>query len=402
MGQGDEIIQNKDLKLQKEDRLLLLCSRTKVDDLTSKKIESLINPELDWDHLVEMANRHRLMPLLYVNLNSICPEKVPEEVLENLKEEFHENARKNLLLTGELVKVMKLLENNGINAIPFKGPVLAYSIYDNIAYRQFSDIDILINKEGALNVKKIVQSLGYELKPDIIVKDSIYMKLFSEYTFVNRNNNLIMELNWNFEGISFSFHSNPNFLFNDLEKVEINDYKFKSFQSINQFLMLCIHASKHFWMRLSWICDIHEFLQNKNINWDEILEKSEILGVKRIVLINIILAKELFGLDIPSQILYLLPHDLKIMSITQNIKKMIFIEQKQSLTIFEKFIFIYSKRENSNDGFKDCVKGLTKPDYRDFLDIPLKENLFFLYGLIRPFLLLKRYININNKSTDNL
>ncbi len=57
-----------------------------------------------------MATRHRLRPLLYYNLNSICPEKVPENVLVDLKEFYHHNVRKNLMLTGELVKVMEVTE----------------------------------------------------------------------------------------------------------------------------------------------------------------------------------------------------------------------------------------------------------------------------------------------------
>ena len=41
----------------------------------------------------------------------------------------------------------------------------------------------------------------------------------------------------------------------------------------------------------------------KNINWLEIFEKSEKLGVKRILLINLILAKQLFELELPDEIL---------------------------------------------------------------------------------------------------
>ena len=66
---------------------------------------------------MDMATRHRLRPLLYYNLNAVCPEKVPEDVLIDLREFYHDNVRKNLMLTGELVKVMGLLEDNGIKCI---------------------------------------------------------------------------------------------------------------------------------------------------------------------------------------------------------------------------------------------------------------------------------------------
>jgi len=389
LGQGDEIIQNNDLKLQKEDRLLLLCSTTKVDDLTSKKIESLINPELDWDHLVEMANRHRLLPLLYVNLNSICPEKVPEEVLENLKEEFHENARKNLLLTGELVKVMKLLENNGINAVTYKGPVLAHSVYGNLAYRQFGDIDILTDKKGALKAKNLMISNGYELYQPIKIDDQIFMELESEYIFKNKNNGAKVEINWNFEGKFFYFADNPNFLFEDLKEFDINSFRLHSFSSVNQILMLSIHAAKHNWARLYWISDISHFIQSQDIDWVNTLKKAEKLGIKRILMINLFLARDFFGLELPEEILNY--QDSSINSILINIKKRIFREKKNSLNIFEKFFLDIKKREKLSNGIKDCLIGFTRPSYNDFKDLSLPKKLFPLYPFIRPMLLVKRY-----------
>ena len=389
-GTGDEIIQNNDLKLQKEDRLLLLCSTTKVDDLTSKKIESLINPELDWDHLVEMANRHRLLPLLYVNLNSICPEKVPEEVLENLKEEFHENARKNLLLTGELVKVMKLLEEKGINAIPYKGPVLAFLIYDNIGYRQFGDIDILIDESDALIVKKILISSGYELYNSINVDDSYYIKFVTEHQFINRNG-VIVEVKWKFEGDFFTFPTNPLFLSENLRIMEMSGFEIKNFDTMNHLLILCIHAAKHGWMRLSWIYDISEFLRRENIDWANVVEKAEKLGVKRILFITLLLTSDLYGLEVSKEIVSFMDLDSSAINISLQVKKRIFKEQKEQLNLFEKFFLYLKMRDKLIYGFKDCVNGLTKPGYKDFENLSLPPFFFPLYRLIRPLLLIIRY-----------
>ena len=100
-----------------------------------------------------MASKHKLTPLLYRNLNSICPKMVPEDILDELKNYFNANVRKNLLMTGELIKILKLLKFNDINAIPYKGPVLANLAYGNLAFREFDDIDILVNKLDILNPK---------------------------------------------------------------------------------------------------------------------------------------------------------------------------------------------------------------------------------------------------------
>ena len=92
------------------------------------------------------------------------------------------------MLTGELVKVMELLEDNGIKAFTYKGPVLASQAYGNIGLREFGDIDIFIEKENALKVKDLMIDNEYSVYPKIDIDDSIYMKLESEYGFINKNN----------------------------------------------------------------------------------------------------------------------------------------------------------------------------------------------------------------------
>ena len=162
-----------------------------IDQEIKEKILSLVNEDLDWQYLLQMASRHKLKPLLYRNLNSICPEKVPEDILEELKDYFNINVRKNLLMTGELIKILKFLKENNINAIPYKGPVLANLAYGNISLREFGDIDILINKSDVLKTKNIMLNNGYELYFPININDSFYMKLEPEYQFINRNNDLV-------------------------------------------------------------------------------------------------------------------------------------------------------------------------------------------------------------------
>lgn len=332
-----------------------------------------------------------MKPLLYINLNTSCPENIPEKILNSLKRDFQSNIQNSLLLTSELVKIMKLLELNGIEAVPYKGPILSYTIYNNIGYRQFGDIDILIKEEDALEVKNIMLKQGYDFLTPITIDDEYYMKFATEHQFINRANNSIIEIKWKFAGDFFSFPSKSDILSNNLIEIDINGFKMKTFSPENQLLVLCIHAGKHSWTRLSWICDISEFIQKENINWDETLKKAENLRVKRILLVNLFLAKELFGFEVPTIILDQFDNDKSVKKISLQVKKRIFIDQKYSLSLFEKFFSDIKKRENIFDGIKDSFNGLTKPGYKDYEDLPLPPYLFPLYRLIRPFLLLKRY-----------
>jgi hypothetical protein len=49
-------------------------------------------------------------------------------LLGELRARFEHNARKNLVFTGELIRILDCLQSHGIPAIPFKGPVLAEAV----------------------------------------------------------------------------------------------------------------------------------------------------------------------------------------------------------------------------------------------------------------------------------
>lgn len=379
-----------DNKLKAEDELLLSCARSKLEKEDEARISSLLDNNLDWDYLLNKTARNRLRPLLYLNLNQVAPERVPGDVLQGLKEFFKNNARHNLMLTGELVKVMALLEDNGIKAVTYKGPVLAKGAYGNLAYREFGDVDVLIDKENLIKAKNIMLNNSYYLDPPVEINDSTYMKLSSEYRFRNHLGVLI-EIKWGFEGAGFYFPNDYRFLFKNIQNIIINNFEIKTPGNDNEFLMLCMHSSKHNWDRLSWICDLFEFLKNKNIDWQNLCQKSKYLGVNRILNINMILLRDLFGFKFNEEIDKSLNLDLAALNVAEKILKMKFVENKDSFNLIEKLVLDLKKRDKIHYGIKDCFRGLGKASYLDYNEFKLPERLFMLYIFVRPFLLIKKY-----------
>jgi len=64
-----------------------------------------------------------------------------------MKTENIEIAKTNMLMTSELIMLMKLFEENNIEAIAFKGPTLSQMAYGNLTLRQYADLDILIDEK---------------------------------------------------------------------------------------------------------------------------------------------------------------------------------------------------------------------------------------------------------------
>src|SRR5258708_33692431 len=108
-----------------EGQILICIARPSLDDGGADKLRQLLRSDLDWEYLLQMADRHCLVPLLYNHLSAVAPAMVPQRVMSRLGDINYQNTQSSFFLTGELLKLLECLEANRIDAVPFKGPTLA-------------------------------------------------------------------------------------------------------------------------------------------------------------------------------------------------------------------------------------------------------------------------------------
>src|ERR1041385_3720901 len=83
--------------------------------------------DVDWEYLFQLARRHSIVPLVYAQLDV-----APPEVLAKFKQHYIENSARNTVLTAELCRLINLFRDEGIEAIPYKGPVFVLFAYRHI------------------------------------------------------------------------------------------------------------------------------------------------------------------------------------------------------------------------------------------------------------------------------
>lgn len=381
------------IKIRVEDELLLCCARTNVNPEIMDKILSLVQNDMNWDYLLKMASGHRLMPLLYYNLNSICPKMVPEDILNKLKDNFNANVRKNLMLTGELIKVLNLLESEGITAVPYKGPVLAASTYGNVGLREFNDLDIFIKKQDTFKIIEILLSEGYIPKFRLNKNnEEAYLKSQKGFILKNDTYEFSIDFQWKFSGNFFSFPSIPESLLDDpLGKVIINGHEISVFSPENILLILSIHAAGHHWSRLAWLCDIAELIKNYDLNWDEIIKKANLMGIKRILNVNLNLVNRMLGIDIPEKISHNIISDVQTKKISEEVQKNLFSEKLKLPYLWNWAYFHLQIRENLKNGINDSIQHAIVPSIEELKALELPNHLYPFYYVFKPFNLLKRY-----------
>jgi len=383
-----------------ESLLLLACARTQVDSETADHIKSLLREELDWEFILRKAQQHCIAPLLYFNLTNICPELLPAKILDQMRGYLKFHTRFNVLMTGELLKLLRALEDEGIEALPFKGPVLASLAYGNIALRQFADLDILVHKRDALKAKSVLMSRGYELGIPLTLAQKYLPAISRKKDFILvKGDSVRVELHWRLTGGHFSFSLNSRQLWERLDTIEIAGSPVRSLPPSTLLLFLCMHGSRHGWERLGWICDIAEMIRiHKEIDWNAFLKESRTIGSERNMALGLYLAHHLLGAALPQEVLQRVEADTVVVSLAAQIKDRLFRSLETSLDIAHWQEFHLRVRERLRDRIRvrahyyfRYLHLLTSPTDRERELFSLPEPLSFFYYIIRPLRLAGKY-----------
>lgn len=150
------------MKYPPEVELLLCCARSQIDSQTAQQITQLLQLGLDWNYLLQIARRHKMLPLLYWHLHNTCGDLVSSTILDELHQYFNNNIQRNQFLLQELIKLLDIFEYHKIPVIPYKGPVLAISTHGNLALRHWWDLDFIVDKKDFVSIKKILLHEGYK------------------------------------------------------------------------------------------------------------------------------------------------------------------------------------------------------------------------------------------------
>lgn len=395
-----------------EEELFLCCARTRIDPQRAERVRGLLRQEIDWTYLIRTAHRHGVMSLLYASLNSVCPELVPRGARYYLRDHFCSNAARNLFLTDELLRLLKLLAAQEIAAVPFKGPVLAACVYGNLALRQFGDLDILVHKRDVTRARDLLVSEGYQ-PPPWLVRMTAAQRAASldfqhyHYQFVRGDGRVMVELHWGLIEHYLAFRLPLECLWERLEQVSLLGTRVRNFPPEGLLLFLCAHGAKHGWERLEWICGVAELLRTREgLDWARVLWTAERLGSGRMLRLGLLLANDLLGTTLAKDVQRRIRADAVARSLAARVSDRLFREpvapprwRDRPLPLVglapDLIRFHLGAKERWRDRAR-YVAGLARlvvnqavtPGVRDVELLPLPASLAFVHYLLRPLRLL--------------
>jgi hypothetical protein len=389
-------IDDRGSNLRPEIELLLKCAGI----LRSRQVEAVINrlvqSQLDWPYLIATASRHGLLPLLSYHLQALGLAPPSKTMGAQLRRYFILNARRNLFLSTELLRLMELFATHGIRALAFKGPLLAMVAYGSVSLREFSDLDVLIAQEDVMHAKELLRCREYYPHvPMSEVQEELHLHSGCERVFVRADKMAALDLHWNFAVKGFSFSPDLAGIWTRLEPLFFAGQTVPTLSRSDMLLLLCVHGAKHHWNRLEWISSVAELLRRSpQIDWDAVMQEARRSGAERMLLLGLLLAKDLSHVFLPASVSEQIKAQPVVDRLARDIQCELFRREELSVDAAYKLAFLLQTKERLRDkvhyGYY-MVRLAIKPTSRDRSLMPLPYFLRFFYYFVRPFRLVHDY-----------
>jgi hypothetical protein len=174
--------------------------------------------------------------------------------------------------------------------------------------------------------------------------------------------------------------------------VRISDHEVLTFTAEDLLPMLCIHGSKDFWERFSWVADVSELIQSHpNLNWDEVMRVTESLGAGRMLYTGLALAHGLLRAWLPAEILQRVQADRVACEIAGEMQRMLMSRPAQTLDAAGRLRYRRRMLTGFVAGWRYVMRLAVVPAEEDWTMIRLPRSLSPLYIALRPFRLLRKY-----------
>ncbi len=375
-----------------EERLILYCLRHNAAaangaaDAGARDLASAAGVALDridWERVRLVAGSHGVLPLVYRHLKSI--DGLAPEALTAMRAQFYGNALTNLNGARELARIVSLLDAQGIDAIALKGPVLALQLWGDVALRQFNDLDLLVRPATAARTAEVLIEAGYwpltfdRNHPDVSIARTC------EDEFVRPDSPWTIDLHWQLNLDYFAYGPAAADVWERAISITLDGTAMKTLAPDQLVPFLAVHATKHGWITLAWVCDFAAALRAcADSELPAIAAAARRSGCWRMLLLAIALAAALIDAPIPPLFLDAIRGDAVIASLVAGIERRLFASVGMRARLYSEWAVPLRTIDGGRARVRYVANRMLTPNTDDFDFVALPPKLYPLYYVTRP------------------
>jgi hypothetical protein len=390
-------------RLQTQGEFELLCALASAE-LSPERRERIANwnlSALDWNEVLRLAEYHGVLPLAARNLIEYG-RGLPPEVERSLRSAYETNLRRSLWFAAELARIMQHFERRQVRAVPYKGPVLAQSLYRDLGLRSFSDLDFLIFPADLDRAKQALAEIGYrpsgEQDPAVEspALERFWLRTGYERSFDGAAGKNLVELQWALLPHFYAVDLRVEDLLARAGTAVVGEREVLCLSPEDSLLALCLHAGKHLWTRLIWLTDIAETLRSysgtQTIDYARVFSRARSLGIARILGVSFWLVENVLWAEIPKPAEEIIAADPGVPVLGTEFAARLTRGATYDFESTEYFRLILKLRERRGDRLRYLWRLVWTPGAGEIAAVRLPEALFPLYRIVRIGRLMRKLV----------
>ena len=292
----------------KEFELVINISNISFDEMSIQRVESLITEEeIDWNIVLSLIFKHKVVLLFNNNLNRISSELIPNFFQEKLKQISLKKLYSNLKNTQELFRIIKVFNEHKIPIITYKGPIFAYQLFGNLGNRDFGDLDFCIREADLPQIKNVLENIGYDWLKEFTtpLEKKRFLAVSPEYNFekrINTRREYFIEPHWQLASPLFALDAHYKNIEQYSEDYTIGNNVVRAFHKDFLPILLAIHHGvKDNWCELKFFCDWAFWLTSfeTEINWKNVIQLAKKFNVYYYLIVSLGVTQQLFNVKLP-------------------------------------------------------------------------------------------------------
>jgi hypothetical protein len=317
---------------------------------------------------------------------------VPGDFRAKLRDEFRKNATRNTLLAGELARLARLFEAEGVPLLAYKGPALAQQAFGDITLRRFVDLDVIVRRRDARRAGELLRSLGYA-KPEGLNRshEEFLLRRQHNLAYTRDGGLMIVELHWEVAPSHFAAVPVGEGVWERATRVKLFGTEVGCPSPEDLLLALAVHGTKHLWERLAWVCDVAALLNSQpGFDWPYVQRLAREAHVERMLHLVLRLARGLAGANLPEGLVS--NSDDEVLSeLSAEVTAAMFSSTEPEPIGFARNVRFNLRARDRLRERLDYLRFILTPTDGDLAAVSLPPGMSFAYYLLRPLrLVLKR------------
>jgi hypothetical protein len=373
--------------------MTLLCTSIRVFLGTEdpSTLSALLERVVAWDKLLDLARRHRTLPILSQALASIPPLLVPTYVTDGLRMDVQRITMHSLRQEAQLRDALVRLEAASIPAMPLKGPTLSRVLYGRSGIRQSSDLDLLVWERDLAPALRVFLTSGYTVAPSQSAPWRwSHLRRWGIHVHVCPPHpaQVGLELHWRLVPAYLGCDLDRDNLWGRASLCVLEGVAMRMATPEDLLLYLCVHGAKHQWQLLLGLCDIAALIQRTpEFSWHWLVQHAEQIGATRRVVLSLLLVEALLGVELPATLHPWLAHDPKAMQLARSIRRRLLTAETDRVCLENQYVWWWKSMTRTRDRARFglwWIVNIVTPQLTDLGAFPLPERLAGLYWLLRP------------------